>query len=201
MLTFDIDNLTKAISDDASCGVDVREDAKAQALYVELKQLRQQCRRDEREASLSEDETHQPIDWSKLIAPATTLLTEHTKDLEVASWLVEAWVRESGFDGFIAGCEVLTQLTATFGEQLYPRPDEDGLDTTVAGIAALSGDYAPGTIVQPLNLATLFSAHGHDISLWDIQQAAEEAEAGLTQQEIHDYAQSIALADIDVIEN
>lgn len=64
-------------------------------------------------------------DWDKVISVAVTALTEKTKDLQIAVWLMEALTSTEGFAGLAAGLQILNGLLSNFWEQVYP-PIEDG---------------------------------------------------------------------------
>ncbi|NJM31824.1 MAG: hypothetical protein HC848_01725 [Limnobacter sp.] len=57
-------------------------------------------------------------DWSDVEKPLIKLLTNHTKDMELATWLTEAWLRLYGFKGlqhgFMLAEKWLKRLAQTF---------------------------------------------------------------------------------------
>src|SRR3569623_802263 len=50
---------------------------------------------------------------------ATDALTNKSKDLQVAAWLVEAWIDREGFPGLVEGLKLLKALVETFWDNLY----------------------------------------------------------------------------------
>jgi len=63
-----------------------------------------------------------------------------------------------------------------FWENLYPEPDEDGIETKVAPLAGLNGDSGEGTLLAPIRnaLITTESSVGA-YSFWQYQQARDAA--------------------------
>ena len=64
-------------------------------------------------------------DWSLVVKTAESLLLEKTKDIRVAGWLLEGWIRQDGFAGYARGLELLDGLCRTFWDTLNPQI-EDG---------------------------------------------------------------------------
>jgi type VI secretion system ImpA family protein len=64
-------------------------------------------------------------DWVGVHTLATDLLTTRTKDLQIAAWLLEAWIRLHGFAGARVGFELLAALVSQYWKDLYPLPDGD----------------------------------------------------------------------------
>jgi len=64
-------------------------------------------------------------EWRKVRELATEVLTQKSKDLQVACWLCEAVTQLHGFAGLHDGLELLRDLIENFWDTLYP-PLEDG---------------------------------------------------------------------------
>jgi type VI secretion system protein ImpA len=76
-----------------------------------------------------------PPDWEAVLKSSTKALAEHTKDLEVAVFLIEALVRLHKFAGLRDGFRLARELVDKYWDDLYP--------------AAAEG---PAARVQPLRL-------------------------------------------------
>lgn len=64
-------------------------------------------------------------DFVQVIKLATEALTNKSKDLQVAAWLVEAWTAREGFAGLVEGLKLCKGLVENFWDNLYPEI-EDG---------------------------------------------------------------------------
>lgn len=144
----DIESLIQPISDEHPAGFDQREDASPLSVYYLLKDARSQARAAERQALMGDDSV--APDWRPILETAPEFLGQVSKDLEIAAYLVEALVREHGFCGLRDGFELVRQLFQTFPDTLYPRPDEDGIETLVAPLAGLNGVDGDGTLIAPI---------------------------------------------------
>jgi type VI secretion system protein ImpA len=169
---FDLARFLQPIEGDNPAGVDLRQDFSPSSAYYRLRDARAEARAAERAMDATPEETAVPPQWRTIEDLAAKALESQSKDLEVAAWYTEALLRHHGFDGLAAGITVMHGLVDRFWDSLYPRPDEDGLETTVAGVAGLNGVGGDGTLAQPIRKVALFrGVQGGPIALWQIEQA------------------------------
>ena len=161
-------------------------------LYLAIKDARNEARLAERNAITSGDPEAVPLKaglraWETVAEGGTTLLAE-TKDLQVAAWLTEAWLRSDGFPGVAAGFELLAGLVERFWDDgLHPQEDEDGIETRIAPLFGLFGNGDVGTLLQPIKLLPL-SDHEHPaVALWTV----ETVQAQSTRHEDPDLAEEL----------
>lgn len=64
-------------------------------------------------------------DWGRVEALCAEVLEARSKDLQVAAWLLEAWMQLHGFAGVREGLAVIHALSRTFWDALHPRLDDD----------------------------------------------------------------------------
>lgn len=168
----DIDALLAPISEESPAGSDPRADSSATSLYYRTKDARNAARSVER-ASV-ETGSPPPDEWDAVQDTAIEILTTQAKDLEIASWLVEALVRREGFPGLRDGLKVLAGIAAGFWESCFPELDEeDGVEGKVAPVTGLNGAGATGTLIQPIRLTPLTRGSLASMSLWSYEQAVE----------------------------
>ena len=76
------------------------------------------------------DWEHEPkvAEWPKVVELSTSALNSRTKDLTVASWLVEATVQLHGFVGLRDALKLMRGLHEQFWDRLYPEIDDGNLD-------------------------------------------------------------------------
>jgi type VI secretion system protein ImpA len=142
------------------------------SLYHKLKDARMVARAIERQ-QLQGGELQIKADWEKVSELAKQILTTQSKDLEVASWLIEALLRNHGFAGLRDGFRLVRELIERYWDLLYPLPDEDGLITKIAPLAGLNGEGTEGTLITPIALIPLTEGKcGGPFALWQYQQAA-----------------------------
>lgn len=115
-------NLLEPISAERPCGESIR----ANPVYDQLKE----ARREEDDLSQGEWKHERKVaDFGQVLKLGQKVLAEQSKDLEVATWLVEALLNREGFAGLAEGLELVTGLLETFWDKLYPRFDEEEFDS------------------------------------------------------------------------
>lgn len=175
---FDLDALLAPIPGESPAGTDLREDSSPQSLYFRLRDARAEARAAERameapDSDQQETSSATPPQWRTIRELGLEAIGGYSKDLEIASWLTEALLRSDGLNGFTAGVRLMTGLVENFWDELYPRPDEDGMETRVAPVARLNGQTgADGTLAPALRRLALFPRpDGSEIQLWHVEQS------------------------------
>lgn len=174
MQNLDLELLLTPITEGAPSGEDVRADYSPTSLYYKLRDARADARAAERAADANPADATTPLEWRDVKKLATQILTEKAKDLEAAAWLTESLVRSDGLAGLMFGASIIDGLVERYWEQLYPMPDEDGMETRVAPITGLNGEGGDGTLIQPLRKLELFKdRNGEPVMLFQYEQSAE----------------------------
>ncbi len=129
--TLDIDAILAPIPGGNPAGKDVRDGKDFEAL--------KETRRQEEVLSQGDWQRDTKVaDWPKAIQIATKILTEQSKDLQVAVWLVEALIKRHGFAGLRDGLKILFGLHATFWDSLYPAIEDGDLEYRSGKLEALN---------------------------------------------------------------
>lgn len=170
----DIDALLQPISEERPTGIDVREDESPTSLYYQLKDARSAARSEERSnISKSPDEaTTSSEHWDKIQELAPRLLTEQTKDLEIATWYLESLIRKYGIVGLRDGLTLVNGLIENFWDNLFPFDEEDTIEFRIAPISGLFGSSSAGTLPQQINrIAITDPSNEPFFEAWQYQQA------------------------------
>ena len=113
----DFEKLLAPIPGDNPAGVNLREGTSAYSVYDEIKDKRLELRAKERK--------DEQTDWRPLLELGKTTIAEKSKDIDVASYMLEAVIRRHGFHGLRDGLRLLRELVESYWDHLYPRPDEE----------------------------------------------------------------------------
>lgn len=126
-------------------------------------------------------------DWSAVITIATEALAAKSKDLQIASWLVEALVKRHGFPGLRDGFQLLRELQERFWASLYPEVEDGDLEFRAGPLEWLNEKLPPSIKMIPVTQ----SRDGENYSWlqWEESQAVDNL--GRQSQE----AMAAALAD------
>jgi type VI secretion system ImpA family protein len=73
-------------------------------------------------------------DWPTVSRLCQEALRSRSKDLQIAAWLLEAWLNLHGFYGLRPGLELCAGLCASFWDGLHPTIDDDDLSYRLAPI-------------------------------------------------------------------
>jgi type VI secretion system protein ImpA len=167
-----IDNLIKPITKDTPTGKDLRTNIGADSIYYQAKDARNTARQIERKIQTGSNDSGDAPCWDMVINLCEEILINHSKDLEVAVWLIEALIRKSGFAGLKLGFDLLYQLINKYWDDIYPHPDEDGITTRIMPLVGLNGEDSAGLLTQPIrNIAITEGTSIGPFVLWQYQQA------------------------------
>jgi type VI secretion system protein ImpA len=81
-------------------------------------------------------------DWNAVMVTAMEALETRSKDLQIAVWLLEAWVHLHGLAGVVRGLELLRGLCELYWDDLYPLPEEGDLEYRLAPLYWLNEKLA-----------------------------------------------------------
>lgn len=171
------ESIAREIRTDARCGSDPRSDVSPESQYYQLKDKRRSLRDAERSALMSDDESAPMLsEWMQLAEDIHQALSNDTKDLEYAAWLIEALCRTSGFAGLTVAFDCARVLIERFWDDLYPQPDEDGLETRIAPLIGLNGYEGDGALISPiLSIPLVTSGSEQGIATWQYIRASEQS--------------------------
>jgi len=62
-------------------------------------------------------------DWNGVMVAAMEALETRSKDLQLAVWLLEAWLHLYGVAGVVRGLELLRGLCELYWEEIHPQPE------------------------------------------------------------------------------
>lgn len=165
----------------SAVGADVRGGGAGSELYLQIKDERATARGQEREALAAGDPDVDPLGaglraWGEVARSGGVLLAAHAKDLQVAAWLAEAWLRTDGLPGLADGLTLLAELVEHYWDEgLFPQEDEDGVETRLAPLFGLFGREEPGTLIQPIKLLPLTDVPQERVALWTIEAVRAQA--------------------------
>ncbi|MEM7517322.1 MAG: type VI secretion system protein TssA, partial [Planctomycetota bacterium] len=176
----DLETLLRPIREEVPTGDNLRADPSPTSPYYQIKDARNAARVSERAALQSDDPMATLIatsssDWAPVAKLAPALLTEVSKDIEIAVWWIEALLRREGFAGLREGFELARRMIEDFWDGLHPLPDEEGLEVRVAPLTGLNGDDAEGTLIVPIGMVPLLSDDKGPLSAWHYKMARDVA--------------------------
>jgi type VI secretion system protein ImpA len=99
----------------------------------------QEARREEDALDRGEwDREVKTADWEAVKQLTVEALTDKTKDIQIAVWLIEALLKTGGYRGLCSGLKALSGLLEAFWDHLYPVIEDDDLDYRIGPLEFLN---------------------------------------------------------------
>lgn len=166
----DWQRLLEPVSGGDPCGISLRYDG----AYDQIRRARQ-CD-DESLARGVWETTPKKADWGEVAAICTTALEQRSKDLQLAAWLLEAWLHLHGFGGAAAGLALIHGLFERYWEGLHPRPENGDWEFRFSVIRWINEKLPTGIKLIPLTAPA--GPDGVICSWADRERAQHMAQAG-----------------------
>ena len=160
----DIESLLKPISQENPAGINVRYEP----IYDEINKAR---REDEDLPRGIWEINLKKAQWDLVELHCKNLLTQQSKDLQVAAWLVEAWLCRQGLGGLAQGFVLLTRLCETFWPTLHPEMAQGDVEFRLSILEWVNEKLTDRLILIPM---TAPAEIGGQVYLW-----AEVVSAGV----------------------
>jgi type VI secretion system protein ImpA len=127
-LDFDLDSLLAPISEESPTG----ESLRYEGTYDKIR-----AARTEDDAILARGVWKIPLkraDWPAVERMCLEALQNRAKDLQIAAWLLDAWVHSYGFAGLRDGLRVVAALCDAFWDHLHPGAESGDIEYRLAPI-------------------------------------------------------------------
>jgi type VI secretion system protein ImpA len=156
-------------------GTDLRADSSARSLYFQLKDARTAARASERAAEAAGEVGGLAAEWRTVFDIAQTSIAQHSKDLEIAAWLIESLARLEGFAGLELGFRSIQAMVERYWPDLHSI-DRDDIVSKVSPLAGLNGVDGEGTLIQPIRMISLVPGRPFgSLALWHYQVARRDS--------------------------
>jgi type VI secretion system protein ImpA len=116
-------------------------------------------------------------DWLEVERLCTHALANRTKDIQIAAWLTEAWLRLYGFAGCRDGLRLLAGLLEKYWPILYPELNEGDAGNRVGTFVWINEKLSMQLKLIPITLPKSNELHPYSFSDWEmacyLEQLAE----------------------------
>jgi type VI secretion system protein ImpA len=185
-LLTDLDRLTAPISTENPCGAWLRYNV----TYDEVRDARR-----EDDAGLPQGVWASELkraNWATVEKLCAEALTERTKDLQLAAWLMEAWIQLDSFAGAARGFELMRRLCSTFWDGMYPALDSD-LAPRLAPIQWVNEKLSQRIRLVRLTQPAMEGMPAYSLADWDVAMRNPGGTAGTNGVSIARFEQSVKL--------
>ncbi|HTF64719.1 MAG TPA: type VI secretion system protein TssA, partial [Edaphobacter sp.] len=158
----DLDHLMAPISAERPCG----EWLRYQGTYDQVREMRR-----EDDAGLPQGVWQSELkraDWGAVETLCAEALVHRSKDLQLAAWLLEAWIQLDSFTGAWRGIELMRRLCSDFWEQMYPALDGQDLAARLAPIRWVNEKLARRLRRLRLTRPGMESVLAYSLADWDV---------------------------------
>jgi type VI secretion system protein ImpA len=107
-------------------------------------------------------------DWGAVETLCAEALVNRSKDLQLAAWLLEAWIQLDSFAGAARGIELMQRLCADFWDQMYPAVDGEDLTARLAPIQWVNEKLARRLRLLRLTQPSMESVPAYSLADWDV---------------------------------
>lgn len=171
MSALDVEALLAELAADAPCGENLEYDPAFVALERDIQGKPESQYGDTIIAA-------EPPDW-KAIRKAALELSERTRDLRVAMYLLRAALNMDGIAGFTDGLALVHGLIEKFWDNVHPQLDPDDDNDPTGRVNTVAALCNTDTIVREFREAPLAASRVHGrFSLRDIEVASGEVPPG-----------------------
>ncbi len=164
--TIDLSRLLEPFGGENPAGVDLRNDDADDSLFRQIKSLRRDSSMIERKHVENPEDPDNSLSrcaWDKVQQLCVEALSNHSKDFEVAAWLCESLVRNSGVAGLRNAFRLTRELAEKYWEHLYPLPDDGDITPRVR---LLSGLFQ-GALLLPIKRIPITADEDVTFLDWD----------------------------------
>jgi type VI secretion system protein ImpA len=135
-------------------------------------------------------------DWDEVEHLCVEALETKTKDLQLAAWLLEAWIEKYGFAGCAAGLDLMAGLVEGFWDDLYPPIKEGDVEFRLAPIEWINTKLSPTLKTVPVTQPDV-SGEPEEYSLLNWEQADPDDETDEEEPSRNDILTSATLTPTD----
>jgi type VI secretion system protein ImpA len=168
MNNYDLQALLQPIAKDDLCGKSLRHDT----IFTDIR-----IAREEDDPGLPMGQWERPLkvaDWDYISSICCDALINKSKDLQLAMWLTEAWMRKDGLSGFCRGLSLIYNLTHIFWDQIHPIIEDNDADARVAPFEWLNESLSLSLSIH----VYLFNVHDRQpskisLSVWETLTSEE----------------------------
>lgn len=106
-------------------------------------------------------------DWEADETICLLALETRSKDLQIAGWLLEAWLHLHGFAGVEAGLKLLTGLCQNFWADVYPTLAEGDVEDRIAPVEWINHKLSLKLKSIPLTLPSETDGQSYSFADWE----------------------------------
>jgi len=184
----DIDRFLVPISPENPCG----ESLRYEGTYDKIEQARREDNPNLPQGIWQKD--LKQADWSVVEAICTEALEKRSKDLQLAAWLLQAWIRLHGFNGAVRGLALMHALCERYWDGLFPAIEHGDLEFRLGPIRWVNEKLSLDLKLVPITKPTSEDVRPYSWADWEpLLRAAAKPAADAGENTVARFQQSLQM--------
>jgi type VI secretion system ImpA family protein len=118
-------------------------------------------------------------EWSRVAQTCLAAIETQSKDVQIAAWLLEAWIHLHGLSGLTEGLHLITELCDTYWDGLHPQIEGDDLEYRLAPLFWIDEKLPTAVRLVPITAPAVEELPAYSLADWE---AASRAAATRTRE-------------------
>jgi type VI secretion system protein ImpA len=114
-------------------------------------------------------------EWSRVAQTCLEAIETRSKDVQIAAWLLEAWIHMHGFCGLTEGLRLITELCDTYWEGLHPQIHGDDLEYRLAPLFWVDEKLPTAVRLVSITAPPVDELPAYSLSDWEAASRAAAA--------------------------
>ena len=107
-------------------------------------------------------------DWPGVAETCIVAIATRSKDIQLAAWLLEAWIHLHGFAGLREGLRVIAALCDTYWDELYPQIEDGDLEFRLAPFYWMDEKLSVALKLIPLTAPEVDDLSPYTLADWEL---------------------------------
>lgn len=170
--TVDLEQLLAPITTERPAG----ESLRYEGTYDQIQEARR-----EDNASLPQGIWQTPLkqaDWDLVAKLCYDALETKSKDLQLAAWLLEAWIHQYGCRGAHQGILLMAGLCEAFWDDLYPELDKEGMESRLGPVMWVNEKLSIALKMVPLTASGGTDSEEYRWIDWEVAALGRQSSEG-----------------------
>jgi type VI secretion system protein ImpA len=116
-------------------------------------------------------------EWSRVAQTCLAAIETRSKDVQLAAWLLEAWIHLHGFCGLTEGLRILTELCDTYWDGVHPQIEGDDLEYRLAPLFWIDEKLPTVVRLVPITAPAVEELPVYSLSDWEAASRAAATRA------------------------
>jgi type VI secretion system protein ImpA len=114
-------------------------------------------------------------EWSRVAQTCLVAIETRSKDIQLAAWLLEAWIHLHGFCGLTEGLHLIAELCDTYWDGLHPQIQDNDLEYRLAPVFWIDEKLSTAVRLVSITAPAVEELPAYSLSDWETASRAAVA--------------------------